>query len=34
MELFARYFNVSFYIELSSGFWITWMLKKENPKIE
>ena len=34
MELFAMYFNsLLFYIELSIGFWITWILKKENPKI-
>ena len=34
MELFALYFNLLFYIELSFGFWITWIVKKENPKIE
>ena len=35
MELFALYFNLLlFYIELSFGFWITWILKKQNPKIE
>ena len=28
MELFALYFNLSFYIELC------WFLEKENPKIE
>ena len=34
MELFALYFDLLFYMELSIGFWITWILKKENPKIE
>ena len=35
MELFALHFNLSlFYIELSIGFWITWIFKKENMKIE
>ena len=33
--LFALYFNlILFYIELCFGFWITWILKTENPKIE
>ena len=35
MELFALYFNLLiYYIELSTGFWVTWILKKENPKLE
>ena len=35
MELFALFFNLLlFYIELYKGFWIAWILKKENPKIE
>ena len=34
MDLFALYFNLLFYIELSFGFWITRILKKENPEIE
>ena len=35
MKLFALYFSLLlFYIKLSFGFWITWILKKENPKIE
>ena len=35
MELFALYFNLlSFYIELSVGFCITCILKKENLKLE
>ena len=35
MELVALYFNLLlFYIELSFGFWITGILKKENSKIE
>ena len=35
MELFALYFNLLlFYNDLSIGVWITWILKKENPKIE
>ena len=35
MELFALYFNLLwFYIELSIVFWIKWILKKENTKIE
>ena len=35
MELFALYFNLLlFYIELTFGFWITQILKKENPYIE
>ena len=35
MELFALYFNLFlFYFEFSFGFWITWILLKENPKIE
>ena len=35
MELLTLYFNLLiFYIELSIGFWITRILKKENPKIE
>ena len=35
MELFALNFDlILFYIEISIGFWITWILKKENPKIE
>ena len=35
MELCALYFNLlSFYIELSIGFWIRRILKKENPKFE
>ena len=35
MELFALYFNLLlFFTELSIGFWITWILKKEDPKIE
>ena len=36
MELFAWHFNqiLLFYIELSIGCWITWILKKENPRIE
>ena len=35
MELFALYFDILlFYIDPSIGFWITWILKKENPKIE
>ena len=34
MELFSLYFNSSeFYIELSFGVWITWILKKENLEI-
>ena len=35
MKIFARYFYLLlFYIVLSIVFWITWILKKENPKIE
>ena len=35
MELFAVYLNLLlFYIELFFGFRVTWILKKENPKIE
>ena len=35
MELFVLYFDLLlFYMEFSIGFWITWILKKENPKIE
>ena len=35
MELFEMCFNLLlFYTELSIGFWITWILKRENPKIE
>ena len=35
MGLFALSFNLSsFYIELSIEFRMTWILKKENPKIE
>ena len=35
MELYSLYFNLLlFYTELSLGFWITRILKKENPKIE
>ena len=34
MELFALYFNLLFYLELSFEIWITWILKRENPKIE
>ena len=35
MELFALYFDLLlFYIEFLIGFWITWILKKENPEIE
>ena len=35
MELFALDFNLLlFYNEQSIGFWIMWILKKENPKIE
>ena len=32
--LFVQYFNLLFYIELLFAFWITWILKIENPKIE
>ena len=31
---FALYYNLLFYIELSVGFWIRWILKKENPKMQ
>ena len=35
MDSFALYFNLlSFYIVFSIGFWITYILKKENLKIE
>ena len=34
MELFALFFNLLFYIELSFEFLIMMVLKKENPKIE
>ena len=35
MEWFSLYFDLLlFYIDLSTGFWITWILKKENPRIE
>ena len=34
MELFGQYFNLLFYIQLSIGFLITWILNKENPKKE
>ena len=34
MESFPLYFDLLwFYIEHSIGFWITWILKKENPNI-
>ena len=35
MKLFALYLDLLlFYTELFFGFWITWILKRENPKIE
>ena len=35
MELFTQYFDLLlFYMEPCFGFWIKWILKKENPKIE
>ena len=34
MELFPLYVNLLFHIELSTEFLITWILQKENPKIE
>ena len=35
MELFALYFNILLvYVDFSIRFWITWTLKKENPKLE
>ena len=33
MELFAQFFNLLlFYINISVGFWITWILLKKNRK--
>ena len=34
MEIFALYFNLLFYIKVSTEFWITRILMKENPKLE